>query len=190
MAKVQLRGVDYPVGVVNTSVLIPLFDVMGLTQGSLAEIQSMDAGTYSEKVLKRLAEPSRHYQIAFSLSQVFPSIPEEILRYQVSYEGDRRYVDIALALNEEEITLLMMTAVQALSKTKKPKVASPKRLTPLQEAQALPDAQKKTPAAIKPEDVPPEVETPVDEVPLSSEDASAIAGLSDEALAYLAKKLG
>jgi hypothetical protein len=163
MSTVTIRGQQHSLGMASVMVLSPLLSAMGVTEddsGNIAAMSETDREAYGRSLLKRLAEPTRHYQIAFSLARLFPTVPDELLSYRVWNEGGRRYEDFTLNLDVEELALLIQTAMAqfAAEPTPPPAVAVPEpspKSSPRGFAPEVPTGKPKAiPAAIKPEILP------------------------------------
>jgi hypothetical protein len=143
-------------------VLSPLLSAMGVPEddsGNIAAMSEDDREQYGRSLLKRLAEPTRHYQIAFTLARLFPTVPDDILSYRVWNEGGRRYEDFTLDLEVEELALMIQSAMTQFAAVEPTPIAEPEPLPkPAPKPQGFaPDVPvgkgkaKAIPAAIKPE---------------------------------------
>lgn len=179
----------------NASVmtLSPLLAAMGTNAEDSANLTKMDKAqrqSYGEKVLARLGEPFRHYQIAFSLSRLFPDVPKNILSYSVWSEGDRRYEDFTLDLTVEELCEMILAATAEYGKSKpaagKPATTRPKAKGFGSEPISTVSVPEKTiapPAIITPEALPPVAPTT-----LTPDDAQKLVELSSETMDAIAKE--
>jgi hypothetical protein len=184
---VTIRGQQHSLGMASVMVLSPLLSAMGVTEddsGNIAAMSETDREAYGRSLLKRLAEPTRHYQIAFSLARLFPTVPDELLSYRVWNEGGRRYEDFTLNLDVEELALLIQTAMAqfAAEPTLPPAVAAPEpspKPSPRGFAPEVPTGKPKAiPAAIKPEILP---ARPT----LTGAELATLEGLPDETVGQL-----
>lgn len=163
MSTVTIRGQQHFLGKASVMVLSPLLSAMGVTEddsGNLAAMSEDDREAYGRSLLKRLAEPTRHYQIAFTLARLYPTVPDDILSYRVWNEGGRRFEDFTLDLEVEELALMIQTAmaqfaaeptpvapIDAPAPTPKPKAQGFAPEVPVAKPKAIP-------VAIKPEVLP------------------------------------
>ena len=183
---VTIRGQQHSLGKASVMVLSPLLSAMGVTEddsGNLAAMSEDDREAYGRSLLKRLAEPTRHYQIAFTLARLYPTVPDDILSYRVWNEGGKRFEDFTLDLEVEELALMIQTAmaqfaasdestlVEAPAPTPKPKPQGFAPEVPVAKAKAIP-------AAIRPEVLP---ARPT----LTGAELATLEGLTDEAVGQL-----
>lgn len=115
MHSVTLRGQSYSLAKVTPLKLVPLLSAMGVDANTpnSATLSESERQKLGEQVLARLQDPMRHSQVAFSLKQVFPTIPNALLDYWVEVvEGDRRE-RFVLELSIEEIGILINAAMAA-----------------------------------------------------------------------------
>ena len=183
MNMVTIRDRQYPLGNASVLTLSPLLSAMGASPDQSDKIAAMgkdEAQSYGEQALKRLSEPFRHYQIAFSLSRLFPDIPDEILKYEVYSIGDRRYEDFTLELELDELALLINTAIAGYQPPSKTGAST----SPTEsDAPATSTIDINPPAAITPETTP---TAPV----LTAEDVAVLEDLTEDAIAEIRKQDG
>lgn len=180
MSTITIRGQQHSLGKASVMVLSPLLSAMGVTEddsGNLAAMSEDDREQYGRNLLKRLAEPTRHYQIAFTLARLYPTIPDDILSYRVWNEGGRRYEDFTLDLEVEELALLIQTAMAQFAAEPTP-ISEPTPKAKPQEVPVTKTKAKAIPAAIKPEILPAQPK-------LTGAELSTLEGLTDEAVAQL-----
>jgi hypothetical protein len=184
MSTITIRGQQHSLGKASVMVLSPLLSAMGVTEddsGNLAAMSEDDREQYGRNLLKRLAEPTRHYQIAFTLAQLYPTVPRDIVSYQVWSDGEGRYeITFKLNLEVEELALMIQTAMAQFAAVDEPVAPAPTPKTKPQEfAPEVPVAKAKAiPAVIKPEVLPPRPT-------LTGAELSTLEGLTDEAVGQL-----
>jgi hypothetical protein len=189
MATVAIRGNDYEMAKASVLALSPLLSAMGVTEddsAKLATLSEKDREKYGQKLLKRLSEPTRHYQIAFSLARLFPTIPDDILSYRQWWneDGDRLNLDFTLDLEVEELALLIQAAIaEFVSPQQEAPAPTPpaQRSKPAGFAPATPPAKPKTPPpVIRPETLPAPIHTA-----LTAAELETFEGLTEEGLTQL-----
>jgi hypothetical protein len=179
---ITIRGQQHSLGKASVMVLSPLLSAMGVTEddsGNLAAMSEDDREQYGRNLLKRLAEPTRHYQIAFTLARLYPTVPDDILSYRVWNEGGRRYEDFTLDLEVEELALLIQTAMAQFAAEPAPIAEPTPKAKPQGFASEVPVAKPKAiPSVIKPEVLP---ARPT----LTGAELATLEGLTDEAVGQL-----
>lgn len=185
MTTVTIRGQQHSLGKASVMVLSPLLSAMGVTEddsGNLAAMSEDDREQYGRNLLKRLAEPTRHYQIAFTLARLYPTVPDDILSYRVWNEGGRRYEDFTLDLEVEELALMIQAAMAQFAAVDEPIAPAPKPkaqgFAPVPEVPAAKAKPKPIPPAIKPEVLPAKPK-------LTGAELTTLEGLTDETVAQL-----
>lgn len=102
---ISIRGTDYPVLPVSEVTLIPLLSVLeaGSTSDLTQALQG-DKAQYAQTVVQRLAEPSFHHRIAYTIKAMVPTIDPALVDYKLILNTD--------GTREEKCTLTLNTTTE------------------------------------------------------------------------------
>lgn len=107
-----INGTEYAIAPTSDTALIPMMMCL-----QVQNMKDLNNDAIADLILSRLADPSNHRKLAFSIKSAIPSLPDSLVKYKTYMLSDgREEVEFSFGLSSEQMVEAIAAIMEAREK--------------------------------------------------------------------------